>query len=86
MATKLEIVEDSLIKYGELESIEICQLIYTTNPQKYIERLREKYGYDAIETKTLISKKEVINRAGKKLKIITPYAKYIWRGQNEKAS
>ena len=86
MATKLEIVEDALIKYGALESIEICQLIFTTNPQKYIERLREKYGYDAIETEKHISTKEVINRFGKKLKIITPWAKYIWRGKDEKAS
>lgn len=80
MATKLEIVEDALIKYGELESIEICQLIYTTNPQKYIEKLRIKYGADAIETEMHISKKVVTNRFGKKLKIVTPWANYIWRG------
>ena len=83
MATKLEIVEDALLKFGILEGIEICQLVWTTNPQGFIERLREKYGPDAIETEMHIAKKEVINRFGKKLKIITPYAKYIWRG-NEK--
>lgn len=83
MATKLEIVEDALLKYKTLESIEICQLIYTTNPQKYIEKLRKKYGADAIETEMHTSKKVVMNRFGKKLTIITPWAKYIWRGNNE---
>ena len=80
MATKVEIVEDALINHGALESIEICQLICTTNPQKYIEILRDKYGYDAIETEKHISVKEVTNRHGKKLKIVTPWAKYIWKG------
>ena len=69
MATKQEIVEDALIKYGELTTLEIQQLIYTTNPQKIIQRLREKYGVDAITTEIQKSTKTVINRLGKKLKV-----------------
>ena len=80
MATKQEIVEDALIKYGELTTLEIQQLIYTTNPQKIIQRLRKKYGVDAITTEIQKSTKTVINRLGKKLKVNVQYAKYIWRG------
>lgn len=80
MATKIEIVEDALIKYGSLTTLEIQQLIYTTNPQKFIQKLRAKHGEKAIETQIKHEKRVIQNRLGKTLKVCVSYAKYLWKG------
>lgn len=81
MATKQEIVEDALIKYGALTTLEIQQLIFTTNPQKFIERIKKKYGFDSVETNMKYVKRIITTRRGEKLKVNCNYAQYIWKGK-----
>ena len=76
---KLEQVEKYLRKYGEITSLEIMQMFYSTCPHSIIRDLREKYGVDAI-TDEWQSKTNIIERDGKKIKQTIKWKKYQWRG------
>lgn len=72
-------VEKYLRKYGEITSLEISQMFYSTCPHSIIRDLREKYGYDAI-TDEWQSKTNIIEQDGKKLKQTIKWKKYLWKG------
>lgn len=73
--SKLSAVEKDLKQNGSITNWEIATRYYTTCPQKIIECLRKKHGYDAI-TDEWQSKKVEID--GKKETVI--WKKYIWNG------
>ena len=76
---KLAEVEKYLRKYGEITSLEISQMFYSTCPHSIIRDLRIKYGDNAI-TDEWQSKTNIIERAGKKIKQTIKWKKYIWKG------
>lgn len=76
---KQEQVEKYLRKYGEITSLEIMQMFYSTCPHSIIRDLREKYGYNSI-TDEWQSKTNVIDRNGKKIKQTIKWKKYMWKG------
>ena len=73
--SKISAVEKDLMRNGSITNLDIICRYYTTNPQKIIERLRLKHGYDAI-TDEWQSKKVMID--GKKETV--QWKKYIWNG------
>lgn len=75
--SKISAVEKDLMQNGSITNLEICQKYYSTNPQKIIQCLRQKHGYDAI-TDEWQSKKVEID--GKKETV--QWKKYIWKGGN----
>lgn len=71
-------VEKYLRKYGEITSLEIMQMFYSTCPHGIIRDLRGKYGTDTI-TDEWQSKTNIIEQDGKKIKQTIKWKKYIWR-------
>jgi hypothetical protein len=76
---KLAEVEKYLRKYGEITSLEIMQMFYSTCPHAIIRDLREKFGADSI-TDEWQNKTNIIEREGKKIKQTIKWKKYIWKG------
>ena len=77
--SKLSAVEKDLKQNGSITNWEIVTRYYTTCPQKIIECLRKKYGYDAIPDKWESKKVEI---DGDKETII--WKRYFWNGgENE---
>lgn len=70
-------VEKYLRKYGEITSLEIMQMFYSTCPHSIIRDLRTKYGYDSI-TDEWQSKTNIIEQDGKKIKQTIKWKKYKW--------
>lgn len=73
-------VEKYLRKYGEITSLEIMQMFYSTCPHGIIRDLREKHGYNSISDEWHKRTQEQELPDGTKLKKTTRWKKYIWKG------
>lgn len=80
MTTKKEQVLEQLKKNGELTSLEIQQLVWTTCPHGIIRDIRREYGFNSIESKNCFKRRKYIDDKGKERTEFTSWVKYIWRG------
>lgn len=74
--SKISAVEKDLKANGSITNWDIVTRYYSTNPQKIIEKLRKKYGFNAISDKWE-SKKVMIDG---KLEVVR-WKRYIWNVQ-----
>lgn len=77
--TKVRRVEEYLINYGTITTLEIQQLVWCTCPHGIIRDIREKHGYNSVTDEWITKTRDIIEN-GKKRKETIRYKKYIWNG------
>lgn len=74
--SKISAVEKDLKANGSITNWDIVTRYYSTNPQKIIEKLRKKYGFDAITDKWE-TKKVIIDGTKETVR----WKRYFWNVQ-----